>query len=129
MSNQLYTTNDELEVLKSAVEDRPVSVVNGQIKDLTAYENYDNCVTFVQYQAGAMGLNLQKSNKIIYFTLPQSSEHFEQSMKRIHRIGQKNNCFYYLLMVKNSVEEDILQTLKMRKDYDDELFKKYEESL
>ena len=50
----------------------------------------------------------------------------EKSMKRIHRIGQKNNCFYYLLMVKNSVEEVILETLKTRKDYDDELFKKYE---
>ena len=29
-------------------------------------------------------------------------------------------------MVQNSVEEDILETLKTRKDYDDELFKKYE---
>ena len=117
--------------MKEIVEglEKPISVINGSTKDLTAYDQESNSVTFVQYQAGAMGLNLQKSNKIIYFTLPQSSEHFEQSMKRIHRIGQKNNCFYYLLMVKNSVEEDILQTLKMRKDYDDELFKKYEESL
>ncbi len=32
-------------------------------------------------------------------------------------------------MVKNSVEEDILETLKNRKDYDDELFKKYEEKV
>lgn len=123
-----YNFNEELFKIKSIVEEleKPVSIVNGSIKDLEAYENESDSVTFVQYQAGSMGLNLQKSNKIIYFTLPQSSEHFEQSMKRIHRIGQKNNCFYYLLMVENSVEEDILETLKMRKDYDDELFKKYE---
>lgn len=123
-----YNFNEELHLMKEIVEgmDKPVSIVNGSVKDLTAYENETDSVTFVQYQAGAMGLNLQKSNKIVYFTLPQSSEHFEQSMKRIHRIGQKNNCFYYLLMVKNSVEEVILETLKMRKDYDDELFKKYE---
>lgn len=126
-----YNFNEELYRMKEIVEglEKSISVINGSTKDLTAYDQESNSVTFVQYQAGAMGLNLQKSNKIIYFTLPQSSEHFEQSMKRIHRIGQKNNCFYYLLMVKNSVEEDILQTLKMRKDYDDELFKKYEESL
>ena len=126
-----YNFNEELYRMKEIVEglEKPISVINGSTKDLTAYDQESNSVTFVQYQAGAMGLNLQKSNKIIYFALPQSSEHFEQSMKRIHRIGQKNNCFYYLLMVKNSVEEDILQTLKMRKDYDDELFKKYEESL
>lgn len=123
-----YNFNEELAKMKSIVEslEKPVSIVNGSIKDLDAYETESDSVTFVQYQAGAMGLNLQKSNKIIYFTLPQSSELFEQSMKRIHRIGQKNNCFYYLLMVKNSVEQQILETLKQRKDYDDELFIKYE---
>lgn len=125
-----YNFNEELAKMKSIVEslEKPVSIVNGDVKDLDAYENNDDSVTFVQYQAGAMGLNLQKSNKIIYFTLPQSSEHFEQSKKRIHRIGQKNNCFYYLLMVKNSVEGMILDTLKTRKDYDDELFQQYEKS-
>ena len=123
-----YNFNEELAKMKSIVEslEKPVSIVNGSIKNLDAYETKSDSVTFVQYQAGAMGLNLQKSNKIIYFTLPQSSELFEQSMKRIHRIGQKNNCFYYLLMVKNSVEQQILKTLKQRKNYDDALFIKYE---
>lgn len=126
-----YNFNDELYKMKSIVEtlEKPISIVNGSVKDLDAYENKTDSVTFVQYQAGSKGLNLQKADKIIYFTLPQGSEDFEQSMKRIHRIGQKNNCFYYLLMVKNSVEEDILETLKMRKDYDDELFKKYESTI
>ena len=125
-----YNFTEELNLMKEAVAlmDKPISIVNGETKDLTAYENSFNSVTFIQYQAGAMGLNLQKSNKIIYFTLPQSSELFEQSMKRIHRIGQSKNCFYYILMVKNSVEGVILETLKMRKDYDDELFKEYEET-
>lgn len=125
-----YNFTEELNLMKETVAsmDKPISIVNGETKDLTAYENNSDSVTFVQYQAGAMGLNLQKSNKIIYFTLPQSSELFEQSMKRIHRIGQSKNCFYYILMVKNSVEGVILETLKMRKDYDDELFKEYEET-
>lgn len=125
-----YNFNEELARMKAIVEDleKPISIVNGSVKDLSAYENQSNSVTFVQYQAGAKGLNLQKANKIIYFTLPQNPEDFEQSKKRIHRIGQKNNCFYYYLMVRNSVEEDILETLKMRKEYDDELFKKYEEA-
>lgn len=123
-----YNFNEELFRMKSIVEDleKPISIVNGSVKDLDAYENQSDSVTFVQYQAGAKGLNLQKANKIIYFTLPQNPEDFEQSKKRIHRIGQKKNCFYYFLMVKNSVEEMILETLKMRKEFDDELFKKYE---
>lgn len=123
-----YNFNEELFRMKEIVEqlEKPISIVNGSTKDLNAYENQNDSVTFVQYQAGAKGLNLQKANKIIYFTLPQNPEDFEQSKKRIHRIGQKNNCFYYFLMVKNSVEEMILETLKMRKEFDDELFKKYE---
>ena len=102
--------------------DRPISEVNGHEKDLTAYEQFDNSVTLIQYQAGAMGLNLQKANKIIYFTLPERSELFEQSKARIHRIGQNRPCFYWIMMCERSVEEDIHQTLLERKDFTDELF-------
>ena len=124
-----YNYTEELNTMLSVIADleRPVSIVNGEIKDLSAYENEDNSITFLQYQAGAMGLNLQKANKVIYFSLTDRSELFEQSKKRIHRIGQNQNCFYYLMMCSGTVEEDILQTLKERKDYTDELFKKYQE--
>lgn len=104
----------------------PYSVVNGSGKDLEAYEKHDNSVTFIQYQAGAMGLNLQKANKIVYFTPPLSSELYEQSKKRIHRIGQEQPCFYYNLTCKNSIEEKIYKTLEMRRDYTEALFEKGE---
>lgn len=121
-----YNFNAELDKLKEILKsmNRPVSVVNGHEKDLTAYEQEDDSVTLIQYQAGAMGLNLQKANKIIYFTIPDKSELFEQSKKRIHRIGQEKTCFYYFLLVRNSVEtNEILPTLKVRKEWSDELFK------
>lgn len=119
-----YNFNDELDALKKIAQrlDKPVSEVNGNRKDLTAYERLDNSVTFIQYQAGAMGLNLQKANRIVYFTLTNKSELFEQSKKRIHRIGQEKPCFYYLLLCEGSIEENILQALKERKDYTDALF-------
>ena len=103
--------------------DKPYGVINGSFKVLAPYENYSDSVTFVQYQAGAMGLNLQKANKIIYYSLPESSALFEQSKKRIHRVGQKSKCLYYILICRNSVEEKILKALEMRKDFTDELFK------
>lgn len=101
---------------------RPYSVVNGNGRDLESYEEKENSITFIQYQAGAMGLNLQKANKIVYFTPPLSSELFEQSKKRIHRVGQSKPCFYYYLTCKGSIEENIYKTLEMRKDYTEELF-------
>lgn len=121
-----YNFNDELFQLKEICErlNKPVSIVNGTVKDLMAYDVADNSITLVQYQAGAYGLNLQKANKVIYFTPPLSTELFEQSKKRIHRIGQEHPCFYYEL--KSGIEHHIYDVLSTKKDYTDKLF---EESL
>lgn len=101
---------------------KPVSIVNGDQRDLKNYEQHEDAVTLIQYQAGAMGLNLQKANKIIYFSFTRSSELFEQSKKRTHRLGQARTCFYYYLIAENSIENDIYETLKLRKDYINQLF-------
>ncbi|MCC2248826.1 ATP-dependent helicase [Virgibacillus sp. AGTR] len=106
--------------------DRPISSINGDIKDLTAYEQEENSITLIQYQAGAMGLNLQKANKIIYFSLTDKSELFEQSKKRINRIGQERPCFYYFPLTKGSIEWRMKEVLEQRKDYTDELFEEEE---
>ena len=119
-----YNFNEEGRQITKLCEelDKPYSVVNGKGKDLKNYDAFNNSVTLIQYQAGSMGLNLQKANKIVYFTPALSSELFEQSKKRIHRIGQDQTCFYYKLVVKGSVEEKIYETLNMRKDFTDYLF-------
>ena len=119
-----YNFNDELRALKDVCEKhkRPVSEVNGQTKNLDAYKKHADSVTLIQYQAGAMGLNLQKSNKIAYFTPPLSSELYEQSKKRIHRIGQERPCFYYRLICKNSIENKIYSVLETRRDFTEKLF-------
>lgn len=123
-----YNFTAEYEAMKAVAEEleRPVSVVRGGEDDRTAYEEADNSITFIQYQAGAMGGNFQKANKVIYFTLPLgkgSCDLWEQSKKRVHRIGQNNTCFYYYLLVKGSIEEKNLAALQEGKELTDELFK------
>lgn len=123
-----YNFWEELHKMQQALMDEDFmiinrfSVVNGKIRSLQNYEQKEDSITFIQYQAGAYGLNLQKACRIIYFTPPLSSELFEQSKKRIHRIGQKNTCFYYYLICRGSVEEKIYEVLKQRKDYTEQLF-------
>ena len=119
-----YNFTDELQAMVDAIRDLPkfISVVNGEGKYLEYYEQYDDSITFVQYQSGSMGLNLQKACRIIYFTPPLSSELYQQSQKRIHRIGQKSTCFYYNLICRGSVEERIYEVLRQRKDYTEALF-------
>lgn len=122
-----YNFTAELEAMKKIAADlnKPVSIINGSEKTMTSYEECDNSVTFIQYQAGAMGLNLQKANKIIYFTLPLgkgSCGLWEQSKKRIHRIGQSRPCFYYYMICPNSIEEKNLASLKLGRDLTNDLF-------
>lgn len=124
-----YNFDKELEVMQDALlsvdfeyYSQVFSVVNGKIKATENYENKSDSITFIQYRSGARGLNLQKANKVIYFTPPIESELYEQSKKRVHRIGQGNTCFYYKLVCKNSIEEKIYRTLNMRMDYTNELF-------
>lgn len=126
-----YNFNEELTRLVNIIKDlkRPISIVNGSVKDTKAYEHDDNSITFVQYQAGAYGLNLQKANRIVYFTLPLglgSCDLWAQSKKRIHRIGQEHTCFYYYLIVKNSIETWNYSLLKLGKELTDDLFEKEE---
>lgn len=132
----LASTNDRLVVFYNWVAERDLlmelcrkagratSRVDGERKDLSAYGEDPSSVTLCQYQAGAMGLNLQMADKAVYYSLPERSDLYEQSKARIHRIGQRRPCFYWLLVCEGSVEERIAGALRMRKDYTDELFRK-----
>ena len=123
-----YNFNNEMDMIRQLCEklNRPYSVIYGKGKDLTNWNKNNNCILLGQYQAASMGLNLQQANKIIYFTPPLSSELFEQSKKRTHRIGQKETCFYYELICRNSIEEKIYKVLAERRDYTDKLFEEEE---
>ena len=124
-----YNFNDEWHKLEAITDElgRPSGVVNGQFKNPEVLDKYDNSVIFVQYQAGAYGLNLQKANRIIYYSLPLglgSCDLWEQSKKRIHRIGQDKTCFYYYLLVKDSIEIWNLELLRTGKELTDDLFER-----
>lgn len=123
-----YNFTEEYFLLRAIAQKagRPVSVIRGGENDREAYNNFNNSVTFLQYQAGAMGINLQEANKVVYFTLPLgkgSSDLWEQSKKRIHRMGQERTCFYYYLLVNDSIETRNLEALREGKELTEELFR------
>lgn len=118
-----YNFNEELKRIKEICQKagRKISEVNGHKKDTAAFDVSDDSVMLVQYQSGAMGLNLQAANKVIFFSPPLSAELYAQAFKRIHRIGQTKTCFYYRL-IADGIEEKIYKTLEKREDYTLQLF-------
>ena len=120
-----YNWTAELYVLQKIREKlgRPMSIVNGQKKDLKEYEaGTPGTVILCQYQAASMGLNLQKARICIFYSQCLSYSDYEQAKARIHRIGQNRNCNFYNLICSDSIEEDILETLEQRRDYTEQLF-------
>ena len=119
-----YNFDIELKVLQQCISKlkRPMSFINGHEKNLNCYNNNEDSITLVQYQSGSAGVNLQKANKMIYYSPPVKSDFYEQSKKRIHRIGQSKKCTYYKLITQDSIELKIYNTLAKKQDYTDELF-------
>ena len=119
-----YNFKTELDLLEQVLcqRERPYSVVNGDSHDLKAFSANTDGIVLVQYQAGAMGLNLQAATICVYYTPPLASSLFEQSKKRIHRVGQHEACTYYELVSVGTIEEQVYQTLAEQQDYTEKLF-------
>jgi len=61
--------------------------------------------------ASGMGLNLQVAHQMIYYTNHWGLEKRLQSRDRIYRMGQHTKCLYYDLMMRDSIDETILNKL------------------
>ena len=120
-----YNWTTELRILQSVCGKlhRPMSLINGQAKDLKNYQaGTPGTVILCQYQAASMGLNLQRARICVFYSQCLSYSDYEQAKARIHRIGQNRNCNFYNLICDGSIEEDILETLEQRRDYTEQLF-------
>ena len=75
------------------------------------------------FASGSTGKNWQLYNKCIMFSLPVYRD-YEQSLKRIHRNGQKHNVTYYIFMGDNWLDKDMFDSLNEKVEYNENLFKK-----
>ena len=79
-----------------------------------------------QVDSGGIGIELfkhdSKSNEkqhTIFYENAFTLDTREQAMARTHRIGQKSVCFYQDLVIKGTIDERILRSLKTKKDIAD----------
>ena len=62
------------------------------------------------------GLNLQSGGStLVWFSLTWSLELYQQTNARLYRQGQKDTVVIHHLITKNTIDEDIMKSIK-RKD-------------
>jgi SNF2 family DNA or RNA helicase len=62
------------------------------------------------------GLNLQfGGNKMVFLSLPWSLTDFEQAIGRLHRSGQTNDVWVYLMITEKTIDEKILDALAKKR--------------
>jgi SNF2 family DNA or RNA helicase len=75
-------------------------------------------------QTGSYGLNLQFCHIIYYYSIPNSSELFEQGKDRIHRQGQKEMCLYKYFLYRDSEDVKSKCRLDAKKDGAEKFYSK-----
>lgn len=97
------------------------SRICGEVKDrateVSEFQKNPECMVFVgQLQTVSMGLTLTASSTMVFYSLSYNYADYSQAKARIHRIGQKNNCLYIHLVVKNSIDETVLKALEQKEN-------------
>lgn len=103
-----FTPNmkDIAEVLDE--EGKTYGMVSGKTKNnaetIVKFKNAEIDFLIIQTRAGNAGLDLLRTNNVIFYSLPESGLVFRQAKGRIMRMGQKKTCHYYYILVKGTVE-------------------------
>jgi SNF2 family DNA or RNA helicase len=74
-----------------------------------------DCRVFLSADAGGVGLNLQAASAVVNFEPPWNPARLEQRIGRVHRLGQPHPVHVVHLLTKDSIEERVWDTLKLKK--------------
>ena len=109
-----------------------VDVCNGSIHSEYFYQKYSKQspgerltntknIIIANFASGAEGGNWQLYNKCILFSVPLFGQ-YEQSIKRVHRLGQKDTVIYHIFYSQNWLDLSMMKSLKSSKDYNQDMF-------
>lgn len=101
--------------------DIPYARIGGKVKDqahqLNRFLHEPGLPLIANSETAGTGTNLQKAcHYAIYYESPVSPITRKQSEKRIARQGQQHHVYIYDLVIRGTVDEDILESLEEGKD-------------
>lgn len=116
----------EIEQIKALLGGRAVTLY-GETKDkdasITAFKSGSAQYLIAHPRSAGHGLTFVNCSLQVFYSLDYSWELYEQARGRIHRAGQVNKCTYVHLICKGTIDEDILQVLREKKDATEILYR------
>jgi SNF2 family DNA or RNA helicase len=93
----------------------------GTIRD---FQNREFNILVLSEQMGYAGLNLQRANNVIYFSTDYTADWRLNSEDRCHRLGSEihEHITYYDLLIKDSIDEVVLESIKEKTDIAETIF-------
>ncbi|MBF0440229.1 MAG: DEAD/DEAH box helicase, partial [Magnetococcales bacterium] len=85
-------------------------------KRVTAFQNGDGDLFLISLKAGGTGLNLTAADYVIHLDPWWNPAVEDQASDRAHRIGQHRPVTVYRLIVRDSIEQKILQLHRHKRD-------------
>lgn len=84
-------------------------------------ENPEIPVFLISLKAGGTGLNLTGADVVIHYDPWWNTSAEDQATDRAHRIGQKRVVTVYKMIIRNSIEDRILEMQAMKRDLADQI--------
>ena len=88
-------------------------------KMVEQFQNGEADVFLISLKSGGTGLNLTAAEAVIHYDPWWNMAAQNQATDRAYRIGQNKNVMVYKLIMKDSIEEKILNLQKIKKDLSD----------
>lgn len=73
-------------------------------------------VFVAQIATGGLGITLTAADTAIFYSADFSLANYDQAKARLHRIGQKRSVTYIHLVVKGSIDEEVIRRLAKKQD-------------
>ena len=76
----------------------------------------DTMVIVGQIDTLGVGVTLTAADTCVYYSVNWNYATYEQSLSRIHRLGQKHPCLYIHLITEKTVDETVMKALARKED-------------
>ncbi|KAH3900716.1 related to DNA repair and recombination protein RDH54 [Saccharomycodes ludwigii] len=111
IQNLLISNNMSFSRLDGSIANKQRIVLVNNFNRMSSEENF---AFLLSAKSGGVGLNLVGANRLILFDNDWNPAIDLQAMGRIHRDGQKKECFIYRLITTGCIDEKIFQRQLMK---------------